>query len=355
MDFNFPGMGESGRTSFVFGETQTSGSLFFYEANGPGGQGNRFVHVTLSRTRELKWSDPFEVVDPAGSGVLGSGRVLHPSVRKPPSGKKEAERRMELLHALSGDESEMLDAITLDKGIKGLTEKETLEFAPLSRKTLIKLSQKLEAKGQIRILSFSPLFLLSQSGFEYLCGKILTFIQLFHEAHADEHGVPIEAVKKKFGLHPRIHSLAVGHLLRDGKILEKDGRLALAGFKAALTPEEESLLLEMEEMCLNGKFLSVSMEDLQKRFHLSARRLENLLLFLTERRKIVKSKDGFFLHSQWLDELAGRIRNAGKTELSVGEFKEMTGLSRKFAIPLLELLDQKGITRRKGPIREILK
>jgi hypothetical protein len=40
--------------------------------------------------------------------------------------------------------------------------------------------------------------------------------------------------------------------------------------------------------------------------------------------------------------------------MTVSEFKSMTGLSRKYAIPLLELLDQMGITRRKGPGREIL-
>jgi hypothetical protein len=40
--------------------------------------------------------------------------------------------------------------------------------------------------------------------------------------------------------------------------------------------------------------------------------------------------------------------------LTVGEFKDLTGLSRKFAIPLLELLDEMGVTRRRGATREIL-
>jgi selenocysteine-specific elongation factor len=49
-----------------------------------------------------------------------------------------------------------------------------------------------------------------------------------------------------------------------------------------------------------------------------------------------------------------QLRALGKSEISIAEFKNLTGLTRKYAIPLLELLDQRGITRRKGSIREIL-
>jgi len=55
-----------------------------------------------------------------------------------------------------------------------------------------------------------------------------------------------------------------------------------------------------------------------------------------------------------LDEIISRIKKFGKRELTVADFKKMTGLSRKYAIPLLELLDQMGVTRRKGSLREIL-
>jgi selenocysteine-specific elongation factor len=82
--------------------------------------------------------------------------------------------------------------------------------------------------------------------------------------------------------------------------------------------------------------------------------MNKMLTLLTERKKIVLGKNGFILHSRWLDEVIQKIRNSGKRELTVTEFKEMTGLTRKYAIPLLELLDQMGITRRRGSSRDIL-
>jgi selenocysteine-specific elongation factor len=355
VDFSPPRPEGFFNTSFVFGGKKRPASFFFYEQENAGKRKEKFISVRLSQSEDLKWRDTFEVMNREGPGILGKGAVLFPSARKPIGGKNEIQKRIFLLRCLSGSKGKMLEAFTLEKGVKGFGEKEILDLTPLSRRNLVELSQKLEEEGKIRILSFSPLFLLSQSGFEFLCDKILAFLQRFHKTHPDELGAPAEAVKKKFGSPPRIYSLAIGHLFREGKIYETGGRLALAGFRQALTQQEEVLLDEMEAMCLDGKLHSVSMEELQKRFRLSVKRLENLLSLLTERRKVVKGKDGFILHSQWLDELATKIRNSGKRELSVGEFKEMTGLSRKYAIPLLELLDQMGVTRRRGPTREILR
>ena len=79
-----------------------------------------------------------------------------------------------------------------------------------------------------------------------------------------------------------------------------------------------------------------------------------MLDILIGREKIVRGKEGFYLQSRWLDEIVGKVRSLGKKDLTVADFKAMTGLSRKFAIPLLELLDEMGVTRRKGSSSEIL-
>jgi selenocysteine-specific elongation factor len=87
---------------------------------------------------------------------------------------------------------------------------------------------------------------------------------------------------------------------------------------------------------------------------LTPAKLQKLLDVLVERKRIVQGQDGFYLHSRWLGEIIEKLKLSKKKELSVGDFKRMTGLSRKYAIPLLELLDGMGVTRRKGPVREIL-
>jgi selenocysteine-specific elongation factor len=287
-----------------------------------------------------------------GAKVLGEGTVLNPysqTIRG-----KETKKRVAFLQGLHGDKKDMLFTLIQEKGIHGLTEKEIRDFCSIGKRSLLHLSQELEAEGKIKILAFSPLFLLSQASFNFLLGRILVFLQQFHKKNPDKTGVSPERIKKRFGLRQKILALALKHLLKAGEIQELGDVVALSDFKRTITAREESVLRELEEMCFRGEFHSVSTKDLQKRFRLSYERLQQLISLLVERKKIVLGKDGFILHSRWLDEIVSRVRNSGKRELTVSDFKEMTGLTRKYAIPLLELLDQMGVTRRRGASREIL-
>jgi selenocysteine-specific elongation factor len=224
----------------------------------------------------------------------------------------------------------------------------------LPRETVLKLSRQLEEEGKIRILSFSPLSLLSEESFDFLCSRVLSYLSEFHEKHPEDLGVPPAKIQKRFGLPRRVLALVLKHLGRDGQISQGEELVALGDFWPHPSPEEEDLLRDMEAMYVEGDLRLVSLEEMQKRFRLSRKKLDRMLSFLVERRKIVLGKDGFFLHSRWLDETIQKVRNLEKKELSVYDFKQMTGLTRKYAIPLLELLDEMGVTKRRGRTREII-
>jgi selenocysteine-specific elongation factor len=312
-----------------------------------------FVRINTNQSLSLCWSDSFRVLERKNGAVVLQGRVLIPNAED--IKLKGIKRRLELLREFSGDAKGMVLARTTLGGVKGLTEKELTEFSSLPRDRLLKLSRQLEEEGKIRILSFSPLFLLSQESIDFLCRRILAYLSEFHEKHPEDFGLSPAKIQRRFGLPRRVRALVLKHLDRTGQIIQDEERVALGDFLAHPFPEEEALLREMEEMSVEGELRLVSLAELQKRFGLSKKKLNRMLSFLVERRKIVLGKDGFFLHSRWLDDIILRIRSSEKKELSVSDFKQMTGLTRKYAIPLLELLDEMGITRRRGPTREIIR
>ena len=327
-------------------------TMYSYEAASDRDDKQLYVRVHLSQPFLLKWGDRFDARGWRAPEFRAEGRVLNPFTEKvKPS---ELKKRPELLGRLSGSEKEMILAKTQEGGIHGLGEEEMTSFCSLSRETLVKLSRELEEEGELKILSFLPLHLLTQTSFDFLCDQILAYLSQFHSKNPGEIGVLIDSVGERFKLHFRILSLAMRQLTRTGKINEYGNYIAQAGFQVQLSPEEEKLLKDLEEMSLKGELHSISFEELKKRFRLSTKNLSRLLDLLIERKKIVKGKDGYIIHSSWLEELIQKLKNSGKQELSVSEFKMMTGLSRKYAIPLLELLDQMGVTRRRGPGREIL-
>jgi selenocysteine-specific elongation factor len=337
---------------FCHQEGDMRASLFLYEGIEKGKTEAVFAQVHLSRSLPLKWKDTFLLRRPDSKKIWAKGTVLDPFSKK--IDRKKKKRKLEYLKQLLGGEKDLLLAFSRFKGIQGLWEKEIIRFGSLTVKRVVSLSQELEAEGQIRILSFSPLFFISQSSFLFLCEEILGYLNRFHEKHSDITGIQREKIRKRFELHPRILSLALRYLVQEERIKEMGDRIALADFEMTLSPEEEKMLDHLEEMCLKGEFQSVSLEVLQKSLNLSSKRLHRMLTLLMDRKKVVLSKDGFILHSRWLEEIIQTIRKSGKKELTVADFKNMSGLSRKYAIPVLELLDQLGVTQRRGNVRKIL-
>lgn len=311
-----------------------------------------YVRIQCASEIRLKWKDEFIILDKKGKKELGRGIILAPVFKSPI--KKEEKKKIEFLEKLSGSSEDMLRTLTRDKGIQGISEKELIEFTGLSGEELREISQVLEAKGDVMIFSFSPLFLFSHESFEYLCSRIVSFMEKYHKKNPHEIGVSKGHLRNRFKVPDNVLQLAIEAMIKNRKLRYADENFALIDFRVQLTPEEEKILKEMEIMTLRGELQSVSTEELRERFNLSSRRINQLLSILIERKKIVQGQDGFILHSSWLEELIQKIRNSGKAELSVFEFKQMTGLTRKYAIPLLELLDQIGVTSKVGAKHKIL-
>ncbi len=337
---------------FCLGEISVHASLRFIEDQKIAGKTSTFVQVHPAQPLSLKWKQTFTIKSPDGGEIWGEGTILDPYAEKFIRRKKK--RRIQYLHDLLGNDKQMLLAVAQFKGIHGVKEKEIMRFCRHSRAHILELSQELESEGRIRILEFSPLFIISQTSIAFLCDNILRYLGQFHGKYPGDVGIETEKIGKRFEVHPRILSLALKYLTQDGQIKFADDLVSLSSFEMALSPEEEKILERLEQIYLKDKFHSVSLDELQKSFRLSSKRLHKLLTLLTERKKIVLGRDGFILHSRWLDNIIHKIQKSGKKELTVTEFKQMTGLTRKYAIPLLELLDQMGVTKRRGSTHEIL-
>ena len=79
-----------------------------------------------------------------------------------------------------------------------------------------------------------------------------------------------------------------------------------------------------------------------------------LLQVLLRERKLVKLADDLVFHHTALQKLRAMMAERRGQRINVAEFKELTGVSRKHAIPLLEFLDRERVTRREGDTRLIL-
>ncbi len=312
----------------------------------------RWALLTAAEPVDVRWGESIEVLAADGR-ALGRIRVVHPTAFD--GAELKPVRRRELLERLSQGEPEMLLVLAEAKGIRGLDGGDVTGFSGLERARVEALARGLEAEGRLRILSFSPLVLVLQDSLDFLRRRLSAFLVQYLKRHPGQSGVPMESLEKKFAVAPNVLQLELRALVKEGRIRLEKGAAVPVDFRAPLSAEDEKVLAGLEALFLKGEFGEVSLDDLRRTFHLTPARLQKLLGVLMERKTIVEGKDGFLLHSRWLEEVIRKVRASGRRELTVADFKALTGLTRKYAIPLLELLDEMGVTRRKGAARDILK
>jgi selenocysteine-specific elongation factor len=84
------------------------------------------------------------------------------------------------------------------------------------------------------------------------------------------------------------------------------------------------------------------------------KRARTLLEILVRQKRLLRISQELVLHASAIEHLRQILLPRKSQHFGVGEFKEWTGISRKYAIPLLEYLDREHITRREGDTRLIL-
>lgn len=253
----------------------------------------------------------------------------------------------------AGDGPKMI-ALAKAFGLQGLKEKDLAGVFPPDFQGLTDLARALEAAGRVRILSFTPLHLVAREAIDYFEGKFVAYLSKFHSSHIKERGVALSKIQERFEIPRQILLLCLKTLVHEGKLREDQGLYALPDFVRELPEREELILRRIEAECFSGNPRSVSPVEVCDTLKLSVETRDQLLDILVERKRIVVGKDGFYLHRPWLEGVIEKLRKGGRRDMSIAEFKEMTGLSRKYAIPLLELLDEMEVTKRKGSMREIL-
>jgi len=349
LDFPLGKLGQDAPAEVVFLDGAVAARFTEYPV--PGRKGVPFVRALAVGPVDVKWGDPFEVRTATG-GILGRGTCLYPGA--PPPDELKLSKRKALLARLSLGEKDMILALAEEGGLRGLKGEDIAVFCRLSGSRVEALAHLLEEEGKARILAFSPLFLVSQGTLDFLRGRIVSFLTQYHKKNPSQRGAPLEKLEKRFDAPRTVLVLALRLLAKEGRIIEEAGIVRLPDFRIPLTAADEETLAALERMVLSGELGSVTMDDIRAQFKLTQGKLQTLIAVLAERKKIVEGRDGFILHSSWLDEIVRKIRGSGKRELTIADFKVMTGLSRKYSIPLLELLDSMGVTRRKGSVRDIL-
>lgn len=222
------------------------------------------------------------------------------------------------------------------------------------------LAENIEKKGIIEAENS----LLARTPFDELKSKTFAEIEDFHGREPLARGILQATLREKTFAHlpTEIFKTVLLSLEKEGKIAAEKDFVRLASHNLELSDEDKIVREKLAAIYKTAKLEPPKLEDAlseavknTKFDKAHARKIFQLLLNSGE---IIKISDEFYFGKSEIDNLIAKLKDfAAKSSdklIDVPAFKDLAGISRKYAIPLLEYFDREKITRRAGDKRLIL-
>ncbi|MGZ4818650.1 MAG: selenocysteine-specific translation elongation factor [Terriglobales bacterium] len=286
--------------------------------------------------------------------TIGGGTVLDTA---PPVKGIAAESKMRFLESVSrGTPAQVLAVRVARRGKRGLTTaKLVAETGWWPPKRVEEMAAAAGAYSAEAIVKIGDL-LISATALQQARDEAVAAVNAFHSANPLVPGITKGELAEKLGLEATVFDAVLESLAREKK-LETSAEIVRAAGRGVVMKDEEAESKKVIEQAFASAGLKVpALKDVLAGVKVDRTRAQKIMTLLLRDRVLVKLADDLVFHRDALDQLRKLMAGAkARTpKINVATFKDLTGVSRKYAIPLLEYLDRERVTKRVGDERIIL-
>src|SRR5246127_9299 len=316
-----------------------------------------FAQFRLRQAVLILPGDPFIIRQSSPLITIGGCVALDPLPRRP---RARAASRSAFLEAVErSDKPEILTQLA-QRSLFGLPQSEISPRTGWTDAEIQTTLQNIVSSKRVRLIPAEPAILFATASFEELLKKITERVERFHKENPLQPGVAREELRVGLArrLRPEIFRAALEELAAAQKQIELQGELVKrAGSQISLMPEEAKAKEQIEAAFAAAGLAVPSAKEVLATLSLEAKRSEKLLQLLLREKALRRVTPELIFHREALAQLRAKLaayKKAKGERISVPAFKDLTGITRKYAIPLLEYLDRERLTRRQGDERVIL-
>ena len=283
--------------------------------------------------------------------TIGGGRVLDAS--EPGRRAKSQDRRAFLQTLDHATPAEALLARVARHGARGLSLSDAVAETGWS---LPQVETVISGSGQSGKLLRFDRFLVSSAVAEKLRSQIQSEVGEYHRANPLVAGISKEELRERLGLRAEIFRGVLDGLVGHNKLADAGEMVHAIGGGVVMRDEEAEAKKQIEQVFLRAGLKVPLLREVLASLPVDKARAQKIVTLLLRDRVLVKLADDLVFHRDALDELRRLVsaQKAKTPQLNVADFKELAGVTRKYAIPLLEYLDRERVTRRVGDERVIL-
>ena len=301
--------------------------------------------------------DPFILRRTSPMITIGGGIVL--DINPPRRRIRDLGRRLEFLQAMeSTDPKAMIGQLAKREAARGLDEEQILSQLPFSKDAVRQALSQLIQEKQVCRLAENPLQVMDRECFTGLGKQSLAFIEDYHKREPLSSGISREQLHSAVfaGAPQSAFKSVLAHLCERRRVELDQDRVRLKGSGVRLSADETEALNKMEHAFRRTGLQVPSVEEVLDGVALPKEQARRLLALLTREKKLIKVSETLFFHADSIEAVKGKLREYKKQtdRIDVPAFKKLAGVTRKYAIPLLEYLDRERVTRRAGQVRLIV-
>jgi len=279
--------------------------------------------------------------------TIGGGVVLDAS---PATRKQRAQDATAFLNTMrDGSPEQVLAARVARRGAIGLRLNDVPGEMNIRREETSKLAAKAGLLDCDQVL-------VAPAAYAEAKADVLQAVRKFHGANPLVAGMSKEELRDRVNLGPEVFYSVLGTLAEEKK-LEVAGELVHLPGRGVLMKDEEAESKKIIEQAFASAGLKVpSLKEVLAGLKVDKIRAQKIVTLLLRDKILIKISEELVFHQSALMDLRHKIAALKNTapKIDVARFKDMTGVSRKYAIPLLEYLDRERVTRRVGDERVIL-
>jgi selenocysteine-specific elongation factor len=278
--------------------------------------------------------------------TIGGGIVLDAA---PPAKAKGDEVRAFLQVLASGNRESVLQARVARRGEQGLSLSDAVgETGWRAQSVAAHLKQAaVVCAGEVFVTA---------SAFDSLKNRVATTIKNFHDANPLMAGISRQEFQESVGGSSEVFVAALESLTAEKKIEFAGELVRLSGRGVTMKDEEAESKRTIEQAFASAGLTVPALKDVLAPLKIDRVRAQKIVTLLLRDKILIKVSEDLVFHRSALERLRQQIAalKASSPTIDVAQFKELTGVSRKYAIPLLEYLDRERVTRRVGDQRQIL-
>jgi selenocysteine-specific elongation factor len=330
---------------------ETIAEVSLYERKQLAPEERAFARLRLSDPILLLPDDRFIIRQFSPVITIGGGIVLDAA---PVAGRKHRGESLAFLQRILGAKPEEVLAARIARcGKDGLPISDAVAQTGWKRERVEQLASGLVARGSGYLAGE---VLLAREAADQLRTEILNSLKTFHDANPLVPGISRESLRESMNLKTEIFSSLLDALAGEKKLAISGDAVHLYGRSVMMRDEEAESKKTIEAAFASAGLKVPGLKEVLTGLKLDKARAEKIVTLLLRDRTLVKVADDMVFHRAALDRLRSTLaaEKAHSPRIDVGRFKDLTGVSRKYAIPLLEYLDRERVTKRVGNERVIV-